>query len=55
MELYGTRRPPVRKREVSFKPAETVLGYVTGAPKGNFWKISVWKTIRDLEFSKYLL
>ena len=28
IELYGTRRPPVRKKQVSFKP-ETELGYVT--------------------------
>ena len=27
----------------------------TGAPNGNFWKISVRKTIWDLEFSEHLL
>ena len=27
----------------------------TGAPNDNFWKISVRKTIWDLEFSEHLL
>ena len=32
-----------------------VAGYQSGASNDNFWKISVRKTIWDLEFSEHLL
>ena len=31
------------------------VGPISGAPNVNFWKISVRKTIWDLEFSEHLL
>ena len=32
-----------------------ISSIITGAPNDNFWKISVRKTIWDLEFSEHLL
>ena len=36
-------------------PFRHLVNLFTGAPNADFWKISVWKTIRDLEFSEHSL
>ena len=46
IELYGTRRPPVRKREVSFR-LETGVGYVKSKCMG--------RAVRQFEKKKLVL